>query len=99
MLVEYDDDDLRRLAEDATFRVKRWGPVLVAAYRKKVQVLRAAKDERELGAMRSLNLEKLKRERAGDYSVRLNDQYRLILKFRSRAGARVAVVREITDYH
>jgi proteic killer suppression protein len=97
--IEYDDEDLRRLAEELDFRIKKWGRDLVVAYRKKVQILASAKDERDLQAMRSLNLEKLKGARTGQHSIRLNDQFRLILKFRTDDDGRVVVVVELVDYH
>lgn len=99
MKIEYDDEDLRRLAEELDFRMKKWGRDLVVAYRKKIQILDSAKDERDLQAMRSLNLEKLKGARTGQYSIRLNDQFRLILKFRTDDDGRVVVVVELVDYH
>lgn len=98
MRVEYDDDDLRRLAEDPGFRPKRWGPDVIRAYRKKIQILHAATDERDLRALRSLRLERLSGDRAGTSSIRLNDQFRLILTFRTENG-RVVVVLELVDYH
>ena len=49
--------------------------------------------------MRSLNLEKLKGDRTGQYSIRLNDQFRLILTFRTEDDGRVVVVLELVDYH
>ncbi len=99
MKIEYGDEELRRLAEEADFRPKQWGRDLVVAYRKKIQVLDGALDERDLRAMRSLNLEKLKGDRAGQYSVRLNDQFRLILTFHTGDDGRVVVVLELVDYH
>lgn len=99
MKIEYGDEDLRRLAEEADFRPRQWGRDLVVAYRKKIYVLASALDERDLRAMRSLNLEKLKGDRAGQYSVRLNDQFRLILTFHTVDDGRVVVVLELVDYH
>lgn len=99
MKIEYDDENLRRLAEEAGFGPKQWGRDLIVAYRKKIQILDSAADERDLRAMRSLNLEKLKGNRAGHYSIRLNDQFRLILKFRTEANGKVVVVIELVDYH
>jgi proteic killer suppression protein len=97
--IEYADDDLRRLAEELAVRPKKWGPDVVATYRKKVQILDSAKDERDLFAMRSLNLEKLKGARTGQCSLRLNDQFRLILTFRTEDDDRVVVILELVDYH
>lgn len=96
--MEYKDDDLRRLAEDPDFRPKRWGSDLIRAYRKKIQILYAAKDERDLLALRGLRLEQLSGDRSGSCSIRVNDQFRLILTFVTEDG-RVAVVLELVDYH
>ncbi len=101
MKIEYDDEDLRRLAEDAGFRPKQWGRDVVVAYRKKLQILDGARNEHDLRAMRSLNLEKLRGDRSGHFSIRLNDQFRLILRFRTDddSSGRVVVVLELVDYH
>jgi len=97
--IVFEDDDLRRLAEDASYAPRRWGADIIKAYRKKIQVLRAATDERDLYALRSLHLEQLKGNRAGSSSIRLNDQFRLVIKFRTDDDGRVVIVIEMVDYH
>ncbi|MEA5122029.1 MAG: type II toxin-antitoxin system RelE/ParE family toxin [Propionibacterium sp.] len=99
MRIVFEDDDLRRLAEDASYAPRRWGADIIKAYRKKIQVLRAATDERDLYALRSLHLEQLKGNRAGSSSIRLNDQFRLVIKFRTDDDGRVVIVIEMVDYH
>lgn len=99
MRVVFEDDDLRRLAEDALYVPRRWGLEITRAYRKKIQLLRAATDERDLYAMRSLRLERLKGNRAGTSSIRLNDQFRLIIKFQTDNNYRTVIVIEMVDYH
>lgn len=99
MHIEYKDDDLRRLAEDPRFRPRQWGRDVVVAYRKKIQILRSATDERDLLALRSLRLERLSGSREGTCSIRLNDQFRLILTFHTGDDGRVVVVLELVDYH
>lgn len=99
MHIRFEDDELRRAAEDTSYTPKRWGPDILKAYRKKIQILRSAADERDLRAMRSLNLEQLKGARSGTSSIRLNRQFRLILKFKSENDGRVVIVIELVDYH
>lgn len=99
MRILFEDDDLRRLTEDASYAPRRWGADIIKAYRKKIQVLRAATDERDLYALRSLHLEQLKGNRAGSSSIRLNDQFRLVIKFRTDDDGRVVIVIEMVDYH
>ena len=96
--VEYRDDQLRRLVEDSEYRPKRWEVEVIRAYRKKIQLIGAAMDDRDLRAIRSLHLEQLSGDREGTSSIRLNDQFRLVLTFKTE-GERVAVILEIVDYH
>lgn len=95
----FEDDELRRVAEDVSYTPKQWGPDIVKAYRKKIQILTHAVDERDLRALRSLHLEQLKGDRAGTSSIRLNKQFRLILKFVSDSAGRVVIVVKMVDYH
>ena len=72
---------------------------LVKAARRKLQLIAAATDERDLRNLKSLNYEKLKGKRSGQRSIRLNKQFRLILVLDdSRTPSRVIVV-GIEDYH
>lgn len=98
MEVEFDDPDLDRLETDPKFTAGL-APAVIKGYRKALGFIRAAKDERDLGAMRSLNFEKLKGKRAGQHSVRLNDQWRLILEIRGEHPHKRIVLIEIIDYH
>lgn len=99
MRVEFEDASLRRLYEDAGYRPKRYGTDLIRAYRKKVGLLRQVRDDLELRQHRSLHLEQLTGDRRGTSSIRLNDQWRLILRFRTDEAGRVVVVLELGDYH
>lgn len=96
--VEYEKEDLRRLAEDVAYRPKRLSAEVVSAYRRKIQLIVSAVDERDLRAMRSLRLKQLSGDRQGSSSIRLNDQFRLILTFKTK-GDRVAVILDLVDYH
>lgn len=98
MRVEYGDVELRRLAEDADHVAHGWSHDVIKAYRKKIQLIHAAKDERDLYALRGLRLKQLQGDRAGQHSMRLNDQFRLIVTFKTD-GDRFAVVIELVDYH
>jgi len=64
-----------------------------------MQFIRAAADERDFYAMKSLHFEKLKGARDHQRSVRLNDQWRLVLEFEGKGQTKVVVVKEIEDYH
>jgi toxin HigB-1 len=98
MEVEFKNDDLARLEIDASFDAGFSRPI-VKAFRKKMQSIRAARDERDLRAIRGNWFKQLEGDRQGQYSIRLNDQYRLIFTFQEGGREKVLVVIEIADYH
>jgi toxin HigB-1 len=98
MEVEFDDPKLDRLETDASFTAG-YSQAIVRAYRKRIQQLRAVPDERDLYQLRSLHFEKLQGSRAGQSSIRLNAQWRLILQIRGTHPCKVIGIIEIVDYH
>jgi proteic killer suppression protein len=74
-------------------------PNVVRAFRKCMQAIRSADDERVFRAMRSLHFEKLKGARTHQRSMRLNDQWRLVIEFEGEASSKVVVIVGIEDYH
>jgi proteic killer suppression protein len=98
MIVEFESDDLDRLETDPAYNGGH-GDSIVKAYRKRLQQIRAAPDERTFYGLRSMRFEKLSGGRKGQYSMRLNDQWRLIVAFRGKASAKTIIVMEIVDYH
>ncbi|MFF2084904.1 type II toxin-antitoxin system RelE/ParE family toxin [Nocardia sp. NPDC058176] len=99
MRLEFAKAELRSLWMDETFRIRGLDAEVVRAFRKKVQLLRDSTSEKELRNFRSLNLEKLKGDREGQYSIRLNRQWRLILKFHTDDEGRTVLIVELCDYH
>ncbi len=100
MLVRFHDADLATLEVDASFN-GGYSEAIVKAFRRRMQQIRAAPDERTLYALKSLHFEKLKGRRSHQRSIRLNDQWRLILEFEHSGTPNVnrAVVVGIEDYH
>lgn len=98
MEVEFDDNDLDRLEIDGQFNAGL-SQEIVRAYRKRMQQIRAARDERDLYMLKSLHYEKLKGSRDGQHSIRLNLQWRLILELRGEHPCKVVGIVEIVDYH
>ena len=98
MQVRFKDAALDRLETDATFTAG-YGQPIVRAFRKCIQIIRAAPDERAFYAMKSLHYEKLQGKRAHQRSMRLNDQYRLIVELEKQGAGKVVVVVSIEDYH
>jgi proteic killer suppression protein len=95
----FEDEDLRRLYVEPDFRIARIGPELTKHFRRKVALLAAATDQRDLYNLRSLHFEKLAGDRATERSIRLNDQWRLILRLEQDDEGHLIVIIKIEDYH
>ena len=78
---------------------KKYSAQVADAYIRVVETIRTAKDERDLYALKSLHYEKLKGHRAGQKSLRLNDQYRLVVETKEDEGGKYLLLCEIGDYH
>ncbi len=87
------DDQTRQVF--ARERVSAFGPALQRAACKKLAILHAAGSLQDLRLPPGNRLEKLVGRREGQYSVRINDQWRIC--FAWRVGDAYAV--EIADYH
>jgi proteic killer suppression protein len=98
MEVQYGDDHLKRLATDKTFNPKGISQELIRGYVRRIAQLKAMIDERGLRAIGSLHFEKLD-GRSGQHSIRINDQWRIILEFDESTTPKKVVVIGIEDYH
>jgi len=100
--VIFANDNLDRLELDATWTAGL-SQGIVKAFHKRMQQIRAAPDEREFYELRSLRFEKLGGKRKHQHSMRLNDQYRLILEvLKENPGgkkSKAIKVISIEDYH
>lgn len=98
MDVEFEDETLQRLEADPAYTAG-WDAAIVKAFRKRLQTIRAAADERDFYALKSLHYKQLKGDRDGQRSMRLNDQWRLILRIQANPAGRLVVIVAICDYH
>ena|SRR5579871_5167654 len=98
MLVRHADAKLERVEFELSFR-GGFGPDVVKAFRRRMQFIRGAVDERDFYSLKSLHYEKLKGKRAHQRSMRLNDQFRLILEIETDPTGRLVVIVGIEDYH
>jgi proteic killer suppression protein len=73
---------------------RKYGSVLAVAMRK-LQVLDNTRQLDDLREPSGNRLEALKGDRKGQYSIRINDQYRLCFVWRDSEPYEV----EVTDYH
>jgi proteic killer suppression protein len=98
MKVRHKTRMLERLEKVADYTAG-YPPEIVRAFRLRMNFIREAIDERDLRAMTAYHFKKLSGTRAGQYSIRLNDQWRLIIEYVMEGGKKVVSVVEITDYH
>ena len=97
MDVRSDDKILERLEQDERVSAG-FSPAIVKVFRRRMQMIRAAPDERDFYVLKSLHFEKYQAY-PGQYSMRLNDQYRLIVEIESESQAKTVVIVGIKDYH
>ena len=71
---------------------------VVKMFRKRMQTIRAAEDERAFYALKSLRFERLKGDRSGQQSMRLNDQWRLVMEIEGAGTEKVVLVVSIEDH-
>ena len=76
-------------------RIKKLPPYLLQKARNKLLIINAATSENDLNCPPGNHLEKLKGNKSGWYSIRINDQWRVV--FRWVEGNAHDVI--ITDYH
>jgi proteic killer suppression protein len=98
MKVRFASGPLERLETDPGYAAG-YSAEVVRLYRKRMNFVRQAIDERDLYAMKSLHFEKLKGARSEDRSIRLNNQWRLILRFEGQGSDKTVVIVSIEDYH
>ena len=98
MLFRHAHRNWQRIDEEAGY-TGGFADNIVRAFRMRMQAIRAAKDERDLRALKSLRFEKLKGSRKHQYSMRLNQKFRLIFEIeKEKQGNRIVIV-GIEDYH
>jgi len=96
--VEFADAALNRLEIDTRFG-GGFADDAVRGFRKAMQAIRAAIDERDLYALKGLHFEKLKGDRSHQRSIRINKQWRLILEIVVRDEKHRVRVIKIENYH
>jgi proteic killer suppression protein len=98
MDIDFRDANLDRLETETCFTAG-FDKAIVKGYRKRMQAIRAAKDERDLYAVKGNHFEKLKGKRAHQHSLRINDQWRLVVEIQPGNPENAVTVVSIEDYH
>lgn len=105
MEVIFSNPSLKDIYQHGFARKGTYGQDVVKAFIKKVDILIAAPNSRELMFITSLHFKKLVREKKykGKYSVRVNDQYRIVFSIIKQLGGKqtieIAEIEALTDYH
>jgi proteic killer suppression protein len=94
MIRSYRDKDTERLA--AGEKIRRWEQFRRQA-EKRLRILDAASSLDDLAALNSNRLESLKGDRKGQYSIRINEQWRICFEWSGNEPGPSNV--EIVDYH
>jgi toxin HigB-1 len=98
MDVEFATGDLDRLETDPRFSAG-YSQAIVKGFRRRMQNIRSALDERDLYAIRGNRFERLKGDRDGQCSLVLTGNWRLIVEVVEGDGLKRVRVIEIVDYH
>jgi toxin HigB-1 len=91
MEMEYGDEATRRLHLEGLSYGKGFDKQAIM----RLNRIKAAVDHRDLRALKGNRFEKLKGDRAGTYSIRINDQWRITFRIESNRALDV----KIEDYH
>lgn len=92
MIQSFTDSDTRSLYEGR--RVKRFSSFAVQAERR-LAILDAVASLKDLKGLPSNRLEKLAGDRKGQYSIRINSQWRICFRWTDNGPGDV----EVVDYH
>ncbi len=96
MIVCYQDDATRDIhVGEESKAARRYAVAVRKAARRKLDLVGAAVEIRDLAVPPGNRLEQLHGDLAGFYSIRVNDQYRVIFKFQAGNASHVQLI----DYH
>ena len=98
MEIEFADPALALIETDEA-GATRLPVAVIKSARRKLTVLRAAPDDRTLRNWKSLHYEKLKGGRAGERSIRINKQYRMVFTLDSETDPQTITILAVEDYH
>jgi toxin HigB-1 len=93
MITSFASDETRLIFEGT--RSRKLPPDIQEVARRRLSYLDAAKNLADLRAPPGNRLEALKGKRKGQYSIRINDQWRICFRWRDGTAQNV----EIVDYH
>lgn len=98
MVVRFATSRLERCYHEIRLAQREWGQKVGRTYIQRINTLWAAKDGRDLFALRALEMHPLKGERRGQHSICLGDRERLIVAFEDDAWT-IVRVEEVSKHY
>ena len=100
MDVQHDDSELATVESDPDYRGKLHRD-RVRGFRKIMNLIRSVQNETELYQWKGFHFKKMGGKRSHQRSIRVNDQWRVILEIVKRKGRNnnLCVIKGIEDYH
>lgn len=99
MIVTFEKTYLKELFENGQCSDKkhRFQPHIVKNYKKRIEQLQAAPNPDTLRQFKSLNFEALKGDKAGLFSIRVNDKYRIEFSLNANPEIQVLTICNIVE--
>ena len=76
---------------------RAWGPIVARKYIQRVDILSATQQFNDLYKIRSLRLHKLSGQRAGQFSISLDNRWRLVFTYLEEENK--ILVEEVTNHY
>jgi len=102
MVVYFDNLELKDLYAVPLGKIRgkqKYPLTVIKKYKKRVQLLVSVRNLESLRQFRGLNFEHLKGNRKGQCSIRLNDQYRLIITPEKDDAITIVIINEISKHY
>ena len=99
MLVTFEEEYLRELYVDGKSSNKkhRYQPDIIRRYQKGIRALISAESKEALYVHRALHFEALRGDRNGQFSIKVNDQYRIIFTMRETSEDPIVTICNIEE--
>lgn len=98
MQLLFGDEELERLAYEPTHAAAGWSTSLTRSYRRVVNVIASAIDQRDLEALHSLHVQRATTKGVRGATLRVDDKHRLRVSFPDQSGTPTARI-EAIEHH
>jgi plasmid maintenance system killer protein len=101
MRIEFADRQLQRCYEDQALAVRRWGMDVANRFADRILTIQDARSWQALASIRTLRLHPLTGRRSGQWAMRLNSRWRLIVRpvGDDLADATMILIEEVSNHY